>query len=242
MLRSVTPWLLVLALAIPAMADDKAKPAGGEKPAPTKPAEGKPAGGEAKPAGGEAKTAAPAPAAATTGATIGKAAPAFAGKDMSGKEWKNADFAGKIVVLEWFNDSCPVCDRHVKAGTVAETMKKFEKDASKIQWVFVNSTNNAETRKAEIEKYVKDNKITTPILMDADGKIGKAFGAKTTPHIFVLDMKGNVAYMGAIDDNKAGDKKEATNYAAQAIEALLKGTTPATTTTEPYGCSVKYKG
>lgn len=213
MFRSVTPWVLVLALAIPAMAEEKGKPAG-----------------EAKPAA----------MAASTGAQIGKPAPAFAAKDMTGKEWKNADFTGKIVVLEWFNDQCPVCDRHAKAGTAAQTLKKFEKDAAKIAWVGVNSTHNCETRKADIEKYVKDNKVTFPILMDASGTIGKAFGAKTTPHVFVIDQKGMIAYMGAIDDNKNGDKENPTNYVAQAIDALLKGTTPATTTTEPYGCSVKY--
>lgn len=238
MFKKMTLWMLALSLVVayPVMAEDKAKTAETKKEEPKK--------GDAKaPEATKAPETKPAAAATTpaAGATVGKAAPDFAGKDLKGKDWNLAAFKGKITVLEWFNDQCPVCARHCKAGTVNNTMKKFDKDKDKIAWVFVNSTSGADARKADIEKYLTENKLTTPVLMDPDGKIGKAYGAKTTPHIFVIDQKGNIAYMGAIDDDKEG-KGAKTNYVEQAIDALLKGTTPPTTTTEPYGCSVKYKG
>lgn len=226
MLKVWTPWVLTFALvaALPAMAEEKATKK--EDPAAKKPAEAKPA----------------TPAHAAAGAQVGKPAPDFKGKDMTGKEWKLGDFKGKIVVLEWFNSECPVCARHVKAGTAANVMKKFEKDKDKIAWVAVNSSNFCEEKSKEIGEWVKTNHFDFPILQDAAGTIGKAFGAKTTPHMFVIDQKGNLAYMGAIDDDKDGTKEKKTNYVEQAIDALLKGTAVPTATTEPYGCSVKYKG
>lgn len=105
-------------------------------------------------------------------------------------------------------------------------------------WVNIDST--ASAKADDCKKFAADNKLGT-YLMDPTGATGKAYGAKTTPHCFVIDTKGNLAYMGAIDDDNDGSKGDkAHNYVKDAIDAVLKGSTVAKATTEPYGCSVKY--
>ncbi len=225
---------IVLALVLPALAQEKkpepAKPAPAPAVQPAKPAE------PAKPAAEPAKPAAPAPAAAATTAAIGKPAPDFKLKDVDGKDRSLAEFKGKIVVLEWANANCPVCQRHAKAKTAEHTMKGL-KD---VVWINIDST--ADAKAEDAKKFAKDNNLAI-YLLDPAGTTGKAYGAKTTPHMFVIDTKGNLAYMGAIDDDKDGSKGEkAKNFVKEAIEAVQKGTTVATATTEPYGCTVKYKG
>ncbi len=240
------------------------------KPAPAKPAPAKPAAEPAKPAPAAAKEPAkeaPKPAApaaapakeaskepvkagpsttttttttttATTVAAIGKPAPSFSLKDVNGKEVKLADYKDKVVVLEWANKDCPVCQRHAKGGTASKVMGSF-KDKP-VVWVNIDSTGDAKAE--DCKKFATDNKLGT-YLMDPTGATGKAYGAKTTPHCFVIDQKGNMAYMGAIDDDDKGDKGDkAKNYVKDAIDAVLKGSTVAKATTDPYGCSVKYKG
>lgn len=176
----------------------------------------------------------------TTGtAKVGAPAPDFKLKDLDGKERSLAEFKGKVVVLEWSNAGCPVCVRHAKGKTADKTMAAF-KDKP-VVWVNIDSTGDAKAD--DVKKFVKDNSLTAPYLLDPSGATGKAYGAKTTPHMFVIDQKGNLAYAGAIDDDNAGDKGEkAKNYVKDAVDALLKGSTVATTTTEPYGCKVHYKG
>ena len=254
-MMTVRTRLIALAIAIcivPAFAQtpakDPAKPA--DKPAEKKEA---PKAEPAKPAPAPAPTAAKEPAkdaakptaaaptatAAATGAKIGSPAPDFKLKDLDGKERSLAEFKGKIVVLEWANAGCPVCVRHAKAKTGEKTAAAF-KDKG-VVWINVDSTATASAD--DVKKFVKEHGITAPYLMDPAGTTGKAYGAKTTPHMFVIDAKGNLAYSGAIDDDNSGSKGDkAKNYVKDAIEALLKGSTVATATTEPYGCSVKYKG
>lgn len=239
---------IVFAIALPAFAQtEPAKPAPPPKPVPAKepakdaPKPAAPAPTVAKePAKESAKPAAPtaAPAAAATGVAIGKPAPTFSLKDINGKDVKLADYKDKVVVLEWSNANCPVCQRHAKGGTAAKVMGNF-KDKP-VVWVNIDSTGDAKAE--DCKKFATDNKLTT-YLMDPTGATGKAYGAKTTPHVFVIDQKGNLAYMGAMDDDKDGSKGDkAQNYVKDAIDAVLKGSTVATATTESYGCSVKYKG
>jgi len=175
--------------------------------------------------------------AASAAVAIGKPAPDFTAKDSDGKEHKLSGLKGKIVVLEWTCHKCPVVDRHIKAKTSANTLAKFK--GKDVVWLMIDSNKTADADAEAIKKWQKEHNAA-PVLMDASGKIGKMYGAKTTPHIFVIDAKGTLAYMGAIDDDKAGDKPTKKNYAEEAINALLKGSTVATATTEPYGCSVKY--
>ena len=207
-----------------------AAPAVAPAPAPAKEAAKEPA----KPA---APAAAPAPAAATA-AAIGKPAPDFKLKDVDGKEHGLAEYKGKVVVLEWSNSGCPVCQRHAKGETAAKVMGNF-KDKP-VVWVNVDSTGDAKAE--DCKKFATDNKLAT-YLLDPSGATGKAYGAKTTPHCFVIDKDGKLAYMGAIDDDKDGTKGDkAKNYVKDAVDAVLKGSTVATTTTDTYGCPVKYKG
>ncbi|MEK7710606.1 MAG: redoxin domain-containing protein [Planctomycetota bacterium] len=242
----------IVAFTVPALAQEKkadphAKPATPEKKAEpaAKPAtQEKKAEPAAKPAVEPEKKAEPAakpvvadkPAAAATVAAIGKPAPDFTLKSAEGKDVKLADYKGKIVVLEWSNAGCPFCVRHAKNKTAEKTMAAY-KDKG-VVWVSIDSTDGAKAD--DIKKFVKDNGLTAAYLLDPTGATGKAYGAKTTPHMFIIDAKGNLAYSGAIDDDADGKKEKARNYVQEAVDALLKGSTVATATTESYGCSVKY--
>ena len=106
----------------------------------------------------------------------------------------------------------------------------------------VNSSNFCADKADAIKAFVKTNGIEYPILLDPEGKIGKLYQAKSTPHMFVIDKTGAIAYAGAIDDDPQGKAEKATNYVADAVQALLDGKPVAVKSTKPYGCSVKYKG
>jgi len=173
---------------------------------------------------------------------VGASAPAFTLKDTAGQTHSLADYKGKVVVLEWTNPGCPVVQRHYKDGLMPAAQKAAR--AKGVVWLAVNSTNPNHPNYQEpaaLAKTYGDWKAAYDFqLLDADGKTGKAFGAKTTPHIFVIDAQGRIAYNGAIDDDTNGSKADRTNYASAAVDALLAGKPVAVTTTRPYGCSVKY--
>ena len=174
---------------------------------------------------------------------VGDKAPDFTLKCTGGHDHSLADFKGKIVVLEWTNPGCPVVVRHYKDGLMPAAQKAAKEKG--IVWLAINSTNpghgNYREPDALNEIYSEWDAAYSSLLMDADGKTGKAYGAKTTPHIFVIDKEGKIAYNGAIDDDTRGNKAERTNYALAAAKALLAGNPVAVSTTKPYGCSVKYK-
>lgn len=180
------------------------------------------------------------PPTATTGAEIGKPAPAFELKDTEGKTHKLADYKGKIVVIEWMNHECPVCKRHAEAKTASTTLKKFE--GKPVVWLGIDSSHFCETKLDSIKKFNAEKALPFPTLLDAPGKIGKAYGAKTTPHVFVIDQTGNLAYQGAIDNKPDGEGRgETKNYVEEAVNALLSGSAVPTPITKSYGCGVKYK-
>jgi peroxiredoxin len=177
-------------------------------------------------------------AAAADTAQVGKQAPAFTLKDESGKEHSLAQYKGKIVVLEWTNPECPFVKRHYSADTMQKTLGTL--DASKVVWLAVDST--AHNTPDKSASWKKTEGFAYPILQDASGTTGRAYGAKTTPHMYVIDEQGVVRYAGAIDDDPRGNKKEGTtNHVKTAVDALLGGKPVPAATTEPYGCSVKYK-
>ncbi|KFE68286.1 thioredoxin family protein [Hyalangium minutum] len=177
------------------------------------------------------------PAFAADGAEVGKPAPAFTLKDETGKEHSLAQYQGKIVVLEWTNPECPFVQRHYKVDTMQNTLKGF--DAKKVVWLAVNSTAHNTPDKSAAFK--KEEAFTYPVLQDADGKVGHAYGAKTTPHMYVIDEKGVLQYAGAIDDDPRGKNVTPVNHVKTAVDALINGKPVPAATTEPYGCSVKYK-
>ncbi|QRN96863.1 thioredoxin family protein [Archangium violaceum] len=171
-------------------------------------------------------------------AQVGKPAPAFTLKDEAGKEHSLAQYKGKIVVLEWTNSDCPFVQRHYTANTMQKTLAGF--DAKKVVWLAVDST--ASHTPDKVAAWKKEKGFTYSVLQDASGTVGKSYGAKTTPHMYVIDEQGVLRYAGAIDDDPRGNKKEGTtNYVKTAVDALLSGKPVPATSSEPYGCSVKYK-
>jgi peroxiredoxin len=185
-------------------------------------------------------------AAAFAAAEIGKPAPEFTGTDINGKTVKLSDFKEKIVVLESYNIDCPFCANHFKTGAMQELQK--EMTSKGVVWLMVNSANakssshrTPEKAKAEWEK----EKINaTAWLDDSSGAIGKAYGMKTTPHMFVIDQKGTLVYNGAIDDrpSSSGDPRKARNYVREAVGKIQAGEKVEVSETKPYGCAVKYGG
>ena len=168
-------------------------------------------------------------------------APDFKLKNHDGKEVKLADYTGKIVVLEWINHECPFVKYHYeKKPTMNELAKKY-KD-KKVVWLAIDSTNHQETEKNK--KYAEKNKILHPILDDRSGKVGKAYKATNTPHMFIIDTNGNIAYNGAIDNaplGKVPKDKELVNYVDKALKELTSGKAVSIPKTKPYGCTVKYR-
>ena len=174
------------------------------------------------------------PAAST--AEPGAAAPAFSLTDQAGKTVALSDLAGKIVVLEWVNPDCPFVKRHASAKTMYDTAKKYSDKG--VVWLAVNTTKYMAG--PDNQKWIDANALPYQILDDHTGAVGKLYGAKTTPHMFVIDGKGKIIYAGAIDDDPQGNKTEKVNYVAQAIDETLAGKAVSVPQTKPYGCSVKY--
>ncbi|NNF41552.1 MAG: redoxin domain-containing protein [Phycisphaerales bacterium] len=172
-------------------------------------------------------------------AKVGQPAPDFTLKDTSGKDVKLSDHKGKIVVMQWINPQCPVCVRCVSSGLVAKMGKELKQLDPDVVHLAVNSTHFMSS--TDSAKYLKQHKLDIPALDDHEGKVGHMYGAKTTPHLFVIDKKGVLRYSGAINDDPRGSKgADATNYAVNAVRQIVAGETVAPDSTRPYGCSVKY--
>ncbi|MEE8141952.1 MAG: redoxin domain-containing protein [Planctomycetota bacterium] len=164
-----------------------------------------------------------------------KKAPEFVLKDSSGKTHKLSEYKNKIVVLEWINYECPYVLRHCEKGTMTKTAKEFSERG--VVWLAIDSHQQHDA--AGVEKFRQKNQVTYPVLLDTDGKIGRKYGAKTTPHMFII-KEGVILYDGAIDDDKRGKKKQATNHVAAALKEVLAGEPVTVAATQSYGCSVKY--
>ena len=181
------------------------------------------------------------PVPAHAGSAVGEIAPPFQLTGIDGKTYSLADFKGKAVVLEWVNPNCPFSDRHAREHTMSELHKKY----GQVVWLGINST-GADHRDflkpADYQAYTQKNGIVYPILYDETGKVGHAYEAKTTPHMFIIDPKGKIVYNGAIDDDPSGRKAkpERVNYVNGGLTAELAGKPVDPAATKPYGCSVKY--
>lgn len=171
----------------------------------------------------------------------GDAAPAFAAKGSDGKDYKSDDLKGKIIVLEWTSPGCPYVRKQYGSGNMQALQKKY--GGKGVIWLAV-STGKSEQDGAKWQKILAERSAApTTVLLDGDGSVGRAFGAKTTPHMFVVSAEGKIAYQGALDDQASPDQADpsgAKNYVAAAVEALLAGKPVETGTTKPYGCGVKY--
>ena len=177
---------------------------------------------------------------------VGQQAPDFVAVDTSGAKHKLSDFAGKFVVLEWTNPGCPFVRKHYGSGNMPATQKAATDKG--VVWLAINSTERAATdylKPDALDAWMKSQKATpTAVLMDEDGLIGQVYGARTTPHIFIIDPKGTLVYAGGIDSipsSRPDDIKAATNYVNQALGEAFGGRPISAAATRPYGCSIKYK-
>jgi len=175
----------------------------------------------------------------------GQPAPAFRGVDVNGKPVSLADFRGKTVVLEWNNPNCPFVQKHYTSGNMQSLQQK--NTAAGVAWLAVNSTTESHSdymAPAKLAAWFGEQKAApTAILMDPKGEIGRAYGAKVTPHMYVIDAKGTLVYAGAIDDKRSAnpaDVKTATNHVAVALGEVVAGKAVTTPSTTAYGCTIKY--
>ncbi len=175
----------------------------------------------------------------------GQTAPDFSLKGADGKIHKLSEFKGKTVVLEWFNNDCP----YVRKFYDSKTMQGLQKEntAKGVAWLTIVSSAKGREGFADMnqaKKILADNGMAnTALLLDTDGVVGKLYSAKTTPHMFVIDPKGKIAYQGAIDDKPSANPttlQGAKNYVSAALMAVEKGQPVTENSTTPYGCSVKY--
>lgn len=177
-------------------------------------------------------------------ATIGKAAPDFTLQDAEGKTHKLSDYTaqGKTVVLEWFNPKCPFVVRHHETKSTFKDLYNDYKDKD-VVFLAINSSNRDSGVYGYDAEYAKKWDIKYPILIDESGEVGRNYGAKTTPHMYVIDTNGDLRYMGAIDNDQRGNLSadEYVNYVAQALDQVLAGESVSTAETQSYGCSVKYR-
>lgn len=177
---------------------------------------------------------------------VGKPAPDFKLTDLQGRHHTLASFAGKTVVLEWVNPECPFVVKHYdKSGNLPATQKAATADG--VVWVSINSAapgKQGDFDQAAVEAWMKRVGATpTAYCRDPEGTVGKAYDARTTPHLFVIDPQGVLVYAGGIDDIRSAnpdDIAKATNYVKAALADLKAGREVQVKTSRPYGCSVKY--
>ena len=176
---------------------------------------------------------------------IGQPAPDFSLTDCSGKKVSLSDFKGKVVVLEWVNHNCPFVVKHYGSGN----MQKLQADATAkgVAWLSICSSAPGKqghaTGPEAMKKCTETQSAATAYLLDETGKVGKTYGAKVTPEMYVIDANGVLVYHGAIDDKKStnpGDIAGAKNYVAATLDEVLAGKPVSTAKTDPYGCGVKY--
>jgi peroxiredoxin len=178
-------------------------------------------------------------------AVVGQAAPDFTLVDSQGQKHTLSSLKGKTVVLEWINYDCPFVQKHYNSGHMQKLQKDFA--AKGVVWLAINSSNKGKQGNfppAEIEaRSKKHGAAFAAYLIDEDGTVGRAYGAKTTPHMYIIDPKGTLLYAGGIDDKPSTDLADihtARNFVQVALDEALAGKPVTTTTSQPYGCSVKY--
>lgn len=177
--------------------------------------------------------------AAFAGPELNQPAPDFTLKDADGKTHSLKDYRGKTVVLEWTNPQCPFVVRHYKAKTMT-TLSAIYGDKG-VVWLAVNSSHF--NKPEDSKKWARKHKISYPTLQDPSGDVGRKYGAKTTPHMYVIDAEGKLIYKGAIDNDAWGRKRgdKLVNHVDTMLVQITSGQTPEAKETKPYGCSVKYK-
>ncbi|MCK7597588.1 thioredoxin family protein [Microbulbifer sp. CAU 1566] len=187
-----------------------------------------------------------APALVMAAATPGEKAPAFSEIDAVGKTHSLEDYKGQWLVLEWFNKDCPYVKKHYGSGNMQALQEKYT--GQDINWLTVISSAKGKQgylEPAQAVAVAESHKLkaSAPFLLDVDGSMGRAYGAKTTPHMFIINPEGQVVYAGAIDDNDSANPAvipNSANYVAAALDASLTGGAVEVASSRAYGCSVKY--
>lgn len=186
------------------------------------------------------------PVLAMAAATPGVKAPEFSEVDAAGKTHSLENYKGRWLVLEWFNKDCPYVKKHYGSGNMQALQKKYT--GQDINWLTVISSAKGKqgylepAQAAEVAASHNLN-ASAPFLLDADGSMGRAYGAKTTPHMFIINPEGLVVYAGAIDDNDSANPAviaSSANYVAAALDASLTGDAVKVASSRAYGCSIKY--
>lgn len=179
-------------------------------------------------------------------AVVGKPAPDFSVMDATGKTRTLSEFKGKNVVLEWYNKDCPYVKKHYGSGNMQKVQSELTSKG--VVWLTVISSAKGQQGYLSSEEALKNAQTAgakaDAILIDDSGKMGRSYGAKTTPHMYMIDGKGTLRYNGAIDSNDSADPStiaKSENYIVAAANSLLKGEKIAKDSTKPYGCSVKYQ-
>lgn len=176
---------------------------------------------------------------------VGQPAPDFSVMDSNGKTQTLSEHKGKFVVLEWLNYDCPFVKKHYGAGNMQKLQKEYA--AKGVVWLSINSSSPGKQGNFSAEeineKVAERDAAPTAYLMDQTGKTGKAYGAKTTPHMFIVNPEGVLIYKGGIDDKPSTDPADipgAKNYVAQALDEAMSGNPVTESSTDSYGCGVKY--
>jgi peroxiredoxin len=174
-----------------------------------------------------------------------RSAPDFVLTDSNGQKHSLSEYKGKFVVLEWFNPDCPFVKKHYNSGNMPNLQKQYT--AKGVIWLSIDSSaagKEGNYSSAGLNKFMADKGgVPTEIFADPDGRVGHLYGAQTTPHMYVIDPKGNLIYQGAIDDTPSADIadiKTAQNYVSAALDAAMNGKPVVVSATKSYGCSVKY--
>lgn len=177
-------------------------------------------------------------------AAVGQTAPDFTLMDTAGKPIKLSGFRGKPVVLEWLNPGCPFVRKHYQGNMQALQKEAISRGAV---WLAINSTENASAdymTPPQLARWMGEQQAgATATLMDEDGKVGRAYAARVTPHMYIVDAQGRLAYAGGIDSipsARVEDIPQATNYIRQALGEIAAGKPVSVSTSRPYGCTIKY--
>src|SRR3984893_5152251 len=177
---------------------------------------------------------------------VGSAAPDFSLTDAKGQTHSLSQYKGKYVVLEWFNPECPFVKKHYGPGNMQKLQEEYTSKG--VVWLSVDSS--APGKEGSLTPEQAEKKISewkgkqTALLLDPDGKVGQSYGAKNTPHMFVINPEGKIVYEGAIDSKATpnpADIPSSTNYVKVALDESMGGKSVSNANTRPYGCSVKYK-
>lgn len=179
-------------------------------------------------------------------AVVGQPAPDFSVRDANGQEVKLSQFRGKHVVLEWMNPGCPFVRKHYESGNMPVTQK--DAMSKGIVWLSVHSNDDEGwlyKKPSKLQEWLREQKASpTALLIDGNGAVGKAYGARTTPHIYLVSPTGVLLYAGGIDSIPSTDKDDipkATNYVKQAVSEAVAGKPLSVASTRPYGCAIKYR-